>query len=489
MSLLLTLSLGGASAAPERPAWPLPPGTTTWYRLTLLGQPSGYMSSAARLTTGPHGEELLQVEERQVIQVALDAQTLQITGSVVVLYDRDLQPQQWRVHLDKLGVLQQVTAHREGARLHLVNVEQGQSQERDLDLPADFGSELQAFRQIAAGEVAPEQSLTLTVFNPLVADVDQETFTVGAPEALPGQTGGPLLTPVRLTSLRLGLDMRVWLDAEGQLARFSLPTLLGAVGERVSPEEALAALSPVVLNNAVLLDHPLPKPSERRLEQVTLEAISTAAAPEELIANGPRQQVTSLGEGRAQVVIQAQGAPRASAVLPVADPALAEFLVSTPLAPLEDPALRDLARQIVGEETDAWRAAQALSAWVYHNLRMVESEPRPLSALEILRVGSGDCSEHALLMAALARAVGLPTRVITGLAAVGDAFYYHAWVQVWVGEWVEMDPTWDQPGVDAGHLSLGTSGLDALSFARMSLETGRTMGTLSLRLVGFQADE
>jgi hypothetical protein len=51
---------------------------------------------------------------------------------------------------------------------------------------------------------------------------------------------------------------------------------------------------------------------------------------------------------------------------------------------------------------------------------------------------------------------------------------------------VEIDPTWGETGVDAGHLALGRSALDEVSFARMSLDTGRTMGALTLSVVEWQ---
>jgi hypothetical protein len=68
------------------------------------------------------------------------------------------------------------------------------------------------------------------------------------------------------------------------------------------------------------------------------------------------------------------------------------------------------------------------------------------SALQALHSRSGDCTEFALLLAALARAVGLPARVVSGIAYASDfagkpdAFSPHAWVQVWDGRrWISFD--------------------------------------------------
>ena len=68
------------------------------------------------------------------------------------------------------------------------------------------------------------------------------------------------------------------------------------------------------------------------------------------------------------------------------------------------------------------------------------------SAGDAARLREGDCTEHALLLAALGRAIGIATRVVNGLAYTGDfegnkaVFVPHAWVAAWTGErWQAFD--------------------------------------------------
>ena len=88
------------------------------------------------------------------------------------------------------------------------------------------------------------------------------------------------------------------------------------------------------------------------------------------------------------------------------------------------------------------------------------------SALEVLRTRVGDCNEHTALYVALARAAGIPSRIAVGLAAVRNAFYYHAWPEVYIddgdgrGLWLPVDPTFNQYPADATHLRLARGGLD-----------------------------
>lgn len=91
------------------------------------------------------------------------------------------------------------------------------------------------------------------------------------------------------------------------------------------------------------------------------------------------------------------------------------------------------------------------------------------SALETAQSRQGDCTEHALLLAALGRARGIPTRIATGLAFVesfGSAervFVPHAWVQAWVdGRWQSFDAALGR--FDTGHIALGVGDGDPWRF-------------------------
>ncbi|HQE84349.1 MAG TPA: transglutaminase-like domain-containing protein, partial [Candidatus Hydrogenedentes bacterium] len=84
------------------------------------------------------------------------------------------------------------------------------------------------------------------------------------------------------------------------------------------------------------------------------------------------------------------------------------------------------------------------------------------SALEVLKSRVGDCNEHTVLFAALARSVDIPTRIALGVvwSEELDGFYYHAWPEVFVGEWLWMDPTLGQTVADATHVKLLTGDIE-----------------------------
>jgi transglutaminase-like putative cysteine protease len=100
------------------------------------------------------------------------------------------------------------------------------------------------------------------------------------------------------------------------------------------------------------------------------------------------------------------------------------------------------------------------------------------SAIQVLEAGQGDCNEHTVLFVALARSLGLPARTAVGLVYVNGGFFYHAWPEVWLGEWVAVDPTLGQHPADAAHLRFVVGGL------AQQVEIVRLIGRLQIDVLG-----
>jgi transglutaminase-like putative cysteine protease len=151
-------------------------------------------------------------------------------------------------------------------------------------------------------------------------------------------------------------------------------------------------------------------------------------------------------------------------------------LEATPLIQSNDPRIIALAQRIADGSRDPVVVARRLSEWVYDELDKNVTLSVP-SALQVLEARRGDCNEHTVLYVALARALGLPTRTAVGLVHIRGSFYYHAWPEVWLNEWVAVDPTLGQVPADASHLRFLVGGL-----ARQ-VELIRLIGRLQLEVI------
>jgi hypothetical protein len=134
-----------------------------------------------------------------------------------------------------------------------------------------------------------------------------------------------------------------------------------------------------------------------------------------------------------------------------------------------------LAKAKLPKDGDAYRDAEALRRLVFRHLRRKDLATAFGSASEAARTQGGDCTEHAVLLAALLRAKGIPSRVASGLVYVpamagqGPGFGWHLWTQALVGApdggkervWLDLDATLGGGGrgYHAAHILVATSDL------------------------------
>ncbi len=248
-----------------------------------------------------------------------------------------------------------------------------------------------------------------------------------------------------------------WMDDRGRMveaSQFNAFTLRRTAYEiayrnwmiaRASGAPAVTEDDDILETTAIAANVPI-----RELRRVERLRLSLAGAPLEGYAlSGERQ---TLRGDTLEVVREPRSRLRASYTLPSRDPRHAEWLAAEPLIQSDHPRIRGQARQIVSEVGDDPRAvAERINSFVFERLEKRVTLAAP-NALQVLRVGRGDCNEHTALYVALARAAGLPARSVAGLAYARGRFYYHAWPEVWLDGWVPVDPTFGQFPADAGHL-------------------------------------
>jgi hypothetical protein len=124
--------------------------------------------------------------------------------------------------------------------------------------------------------------------------------------------------------------------------------------------------------------------------------------------------------------------------LPIKDSRFAAFLNETENIKPGDPLIQKTMEDIRGDEKDAFTFVHMLLLWMYENIK-TEYIAETLSGPEVLKRKSGKCTEYTTLFASLARAAGVPTRVVFGEAANGKDWTGHLWCEVWLGEWTAVD--------------------------------------------------
>jgi transglutaminase-like putative cysteine protease len=138
-----------------------------------------------------------------------------------------------------------------------------------------------------------------------------------------------------------------------------------------------------------------------------------------------------------------------------------------------------LAAELVDPEDTPLANLRRLVAWMQANIerRPVLSLP---DALTTLKNRMGDCNEHAVLLAALARAAGYPAQVEAGLVYHEGRFFYHAWNRIYIGRWITVDALFDQIPADVTHVRF------ARGTAQQQLDILPLLGNLRIRIVDIE---
>lgn len=154
-----------------------------------------------------------------------------------------------------------------------------------------------------------------------------------------------------------------------------------------------------------------------------------------------------------------------------ADPeALAEALRPTAWLQSDAPRLREIAGPVARLEVSDARKMELLLERARPYLENFDFNGH-YSALDTVTRRAGDCTEAAVLLAALGRAAGVPTRVASGLAysraayhGVSNAFLPHSWTLAYVdGAWRSFDLALEE--FDSTHIALTVGDGDARSIA------------------------
>jgi hypothetical protein len=208
-----------------------------------------------------------------------------------------------------------------------------------------------------------------------------------------------------------------------------------------------------------------------------------------VIPTTDNQKVQRLPDGRIALAIKPAEAPKGG-TFPYkgSDAAVLEATKPTRFLQSDNKRIVEMARQAVGNTKDAAEAARRIESFVAGYISNKSLSVGYASAVEVAESRQGDCSEFAVLTAALCRAVGIPAQVAVGVAYVKDfggieGFGGHAWTQVYLadargqnGKWIGLDAAFKGSGrgsYDAGHIALAVGNGAPGDFFNMASALGQ----------------
>ncbi len=269
-------------------------------------------------------------------------------------------------------------------------------------------------------------------------------------------------TAYRLETEIWGNPVIMWVDPDGRVLRQQ--GLMGLVITRSNPQDAMANMASPDLYNIVSIKADKKIPDPRALSYLKVRINGGQYNDKVLEIKRVTLPKTSLYE------------------VPYKEKDLSRYLVSEFNIECDSDLILKKAKEIAGKEKDPAKIVKKIVDWVYKHI-----EKRPVlsipSALETLKGKVGDCNEHAVLVTALLRAVGIPARICVGLIYNNGYFFYHAWNEAYIGKWIPVDATLDQMPVDAAHILLFHGDIEK------QIQLTRLLGNLEIKILEFAHDK
>jgi hypothetical protein len=465
--MLLWLAAGLAAA----PAPKTGEGARTRYFVVFMeGQKVGYVQEYRRVRSdGVYASSTMKMS------LARAGMPMQVKVRESTLESHDGRPIRAKT-VEELGAIARTTDITFGpaGKAKAVVTEGGRQRTLTLEVPSDALLGEGLLRLMRHKGLEPGTRYECTLFEATLRTALPAVIEVGPAREvdLPGRKA--MLTEVRMSVP--GMDSTSYVDSQAQALKM-ITSVAGLNIEIVeAPREvALSEHPPAEILDRMILSSPrrLEKAAAARSARFVLRPRAGAALH---LPDTDFQDVRVQPDGRVVVTVRSAefsaGAKFPESGMKVEDPGALEPNV---YVQSDHPRIREIAQaQTQGLRTTR-EVCQRLERFVSDSITKKDLSVGYASAVEALDSRQGDCTEHAVLLAALCRSLGIPAKVVTGLMYTDDeqgalgasagagVFAPHAWVCVWSGgRWVPLDAAM---GYDVTHLALGVGSGDLGDYA------------------------
>ena len=482
-----------------------PPGVFAdeWYAVMLAGKKCGQMHTRMARLSGKGGDiietwtkmQLTLRRDQAEVSIGIEQKTNETLDGVPRSFLRTM-------YLGRQPVTTEGTVT--NGKVSIASTQFGQQLPAQVyDYPAGALMDWGAYREQFRRGLKPGTKYDVLVYEPTVSPDRpcKTTFEVLGPEVvdlfgrkveaiktrqamqLPQATGKPTTQ-----------DTTLWLTDAGTVVRMTM-TVLEIPIEVFGCSKAVAMAdndpAELMVGTLVQLAGPIDADRATRITYRIRLKNPSDSNPLPDFPDTAMQKVTAHSDREATVVVS-----RASALTGVRPQTLSpedrqRCLAASAAVNYKDPKVADLARQAAGSEKDPRKLADKLSRFVSGYISTKSLNVGFATASEVARSREGDCTEHGVLLAALGRACGIPSRIVTGLvytdsfAGRSNVLVGHLWTQFWIdGQWVDVDTALRQDtNVDPTHIAMAIGSAGDDGFADMIAATWLSLGRLNIQVI------
>ncbi len=438
------------------------PDRTEWMAMLLNGTKTGYMK-----LEWDDGDNTVATRETVVMSINRGDAVIEMKTVDTALQAKDGRPLAFRSSQQTSNTTSTIAGSIVDDRIKAVVSASGNSRPQTLAWPdgAVFSEGLRW--QILERGLTMGDTFSTTLFLPGSLQAVPTTITIGERETVDLFGIESALTRVEQV-MDIGGTMTHstnWVTDDYQIKKMRL-TLAGMLLESIACPEAcaLADSQPTTFFVNTFAEAPRRLSGSERSKALRYTIRPRQAELALSVPESAEQQVSIAEDGTINVSIQVN--PQTTATV---EPSPSRYLSATRWLQSDTNEVIELAKHAAGEASESINVMRQLEQFVAHYVDEKSLAVGYASALEVVRDRSGDCTEHAVLLAALGRARGIPTRIATGLAYVDSwlgaeqMFVPHAWTQALIdGRWVSFDASLGQ--FSAGHIALAYGEGDPFGF-------------------------
>jgi hypothetical protein len=421
-----------------------------WMGTYFQGRKMGFTQSQTRWTP-----EMIEMDSKVFFQLRSESADQSTTINQKTRLSPDFKLLSFSLLQEITGHRQQVEGRMDGNRLTYRVRSRGFDKEESIDLPPDALPSSTFLLNLMVNGLKVGQKGTLPLFlEPFQMLVDLE-YEVLRRETL--EYDGKPVETFAIQQKFSGIETILWVADDGSVIKETTNQDFESFRESAEVAQKLdepLTVSSLITMSLVKPDQPIDRADLVRKIIFHLEPLRSP----DLVPEDHRQRILKterLPNGLYRTTLEVETEPETLGSLS-SHPKEQDkkYLEESAEVQSRHPMIRALARELAADTQNDWQVARDINRWVHNNLEkeLVDT----VTALDALHERRGECQSHTYLFTALARALGIPTRIVNGLVYSKEysGFLYHAWPEVYVGEWRALDPTFGQDVVDATHIKL-----------------------------------
>jgi len=416
-----------------------------WMGIYMNGKKVGYTNTTYRKEGNRQ-----RIIEKSFLKLNVMNQYREVKTLVDSLFDQDGTINQFNFRIDSGDINLEVRGKKQDVGIALVINTGGITREEFVKVPGKIYLPQGIKLFMKDKRFKPGDKYMIKLMDPSIFKASEMEIEVVGIDNMTIE--GKSIRVYKLREMFMGFESVAYVTDEGDVVREEGP--LGTVALRETREEAINKgwakdeELDFILSTAIPVFRELPHPENLSYLKVRISGIDTDI----INLNSDRQKFTgNILEIRKE--LEPDNNVKASYTIPFSGEGMKEYLQPNPLIQSDNNEIKELAGKITKNTNDPVLAANLIANWIYKNLEKTPTISIP-SALEVLKTKRGDCNEHAVLFAALARAAGIPSKVVVGLMYQNGYFFYHAWNEIFVGKWLSIDSTFNQFPADVTHIKL-----------------------------------